>query len=230
MCKIKVRANAVRFNQKTGVGKIVIKGNFKTLVGIVDDPVIEIWNAVQCKMQTAILKAEGKKLIHFTPFFPNYDAEKDETVYQLMPSKPDGLPIKAFLAEAKLTIEIFYKNLFLACFRQFLEDENKVANYNGYSLYKSCLEKVEAEKDSKKRAYDIATTKMLLENFIGFLGLPLPESKEACERRAMQASLSRIHAADKDIDKLHNLNNVELVSLLKSQDAFDEVFDYAEDA
>ncbi|MBQ8992391.1 hypothetical protein IJ103_03605 [Candidatus Saccharibacteria bacterium] len=228
---LKIRANGVRFNQKTGVGAITIHGKLETEPGV-DDPVIEIWNAVQHKMQDALLEEKGRKLINFTPLFPQYDAVKDVTVYQLMPTCPDGeASTKQFLTEAKLTLDIFYKNLFIGSFRQFLNDDNHICNYNGYSLYKECIGRIRGEKDPKKRAYDVETTRMLLEHFISFLGLPLPRSKEALERQATLATLEEIKKSNNlyAAKALHTMDSKNIVGLLFQED-FDELFAYSEEA
>lgn len=175
--KPSIRANAVHFNQKTGIGTITIHGHL-ALNSDVDDPVIEIWNAVQHKMQTAVKEQKGGKLIHFTPLFPKYNEEKDITVYDLVPTRYEGVTLKDFTAEAKITIDVFYKKLFIASFSAFLEDGNKVFNYNGYTLYRECIKRISSDISTEKRQEHIATTKMLLANFINYLGLPLPESKK----------------------------------------------------
>lgn len=200
---------SVSFNQASGAGKITIAGKLLVIQGV-DDPVIEIFNAVQLKMQTAILNDQGKELINFTPLFPIYNESKDEMSYELVPTKPSGVDVEKFLPDADKTLEIFYKKLFIASFCQFLDDENDVCNYNGYSLYKECMLRIEAEKDDpKKRSYDIRTIRMLLENFIYFLGLPLPKSKEECERQAARLSLEFIAASGmKNINFLHDPKKV----------------------
>lgn len=189
--KKKPALKSVSFNKETGLGKIVISGKLLVRQGV-DDPVIEIWNAVQLKMQTAILNTQGRELIYFTPLFPTYNEAKDETIYELAPTKPAGVPIKRFLSNAEKTLDIFYKNLFKASFCQFLNDENDICNYNGYSLYSECMKRIAKEKDPKKRDYDIRTIRMLLEDFICFLSLPLPKSKEECERRAALLTLQQL--------------------------------------
>lgn len=180
---------SVTFNKASGLGEIVISGKLSTIQGV-DDPVIEIFNAVQLKKQTAILKTQGKELINFTPFFPSYNEKKDQTIYKLAPTKPAGIPEEYFLEKAEKTLYIFYADSFMAAFRQFLNDENDICNYNGYSLYKVCIERIEGESDNtKKREYDIRTIRMLLEYFINFLDLPLPKSKEETERKAARLSM-----------------------------------------
>ena len=200
---------SVSFSQASGTGKIIITGRLLVIQGV-DDPVIEIFNAVQLKMQTAILSTQGKELINFTPLFPVYDESRDEMTYELVPTRPAGVDVRKFLPDADKTLEIFYKKLFIASFCQFLDDENDICNYNGYSLYRECMRRIEAEKDNpKKRSYDIRTIRMLLENFIYFLGLPLPKSKEECERQAARLSLEFIAASGmKNISFLHDPKKV----------------------
>lgn len=174
--KPSIKSNAVKFDQKSGIGSITIQGHLAINPDL-DDPVIEIWNAVQTKMQTAIRKQKGGKLINFTPLFPKYDAERDLTIYELVPTRYEGVPLNSFIAEAKITLDVFYKKMFIACFHAFLEDQNKVCNYNGYSLYQECVRRVSETSEYGKKLEYIDTTKMLLGNFINFLGLPLPKSK-----------------------------------------------------
>lgn len=187
-----IRANAVRFNQKSGIGSITIQGQL-ALDPDVDDPVIEIWNAVQNKMQTAV-EAKNGKLIYFTPLFPKYDAERDVTTYELVPTRYEGVALKEFISEAAVTVDVFYKKLFIACFHAFLEDQNKVCNYNGYSLYQECVKKISKEKEYGKRQEYINTTKMLLGNFINFLGLPLPKSKKNFAVKATKESVGVLYS------------------------------------
>lgn len=196
--KPSIRANAIHFNQKTGIGTITIHGHL-ALDPDADDPVIEIWNAVQQKMQEAIKnQGEKKELIYFTPLFPHYDKADDITVYELIPTRRQGMPIDSFAAEAKITLDIFYKKLFIACFHAFLEDRNQICNYNGYSLYQECIKKIEAAGlDSEKRASYLETTKMLLESFIEFIGLPLPHSKKNMARKTR----AKIRYTIKDFDE-----------------------------
>ncbi len=201
-----INLKSVKFDQKDGTGSIVLKGKLKVQEGVVDDPVIEIFNAVQQKMQDAIFKDKGVKLINFTPLFPIYDEGKNITVYKLVPSKPAGAPIKSFLSEAEVTLDVFYKNLFIASFKQFLEDRNEVCNYNGYSLYNACMERIGKEKDPDKKQYDIQTIKMLLENFINFLGLPLPRSKQEHEKKAALLTLQWMNSGElhENLPNVHN--------------------------
>lgn len=229
MCEVTIKNNAVRFNQRTGTGSINIHGKLEVIDGV-DDPVIEIFNAVQHRMETAIWESEKKRLIHFTPLFPTYDAEKDLTIYQILPTKYAEASDKQFLAEAKLTLDIFYKNLFTASFRQFLEDANKICNYNGYSLYKECIKHIREANNPEKREYDIYTTRMLLENFIQFLGLPLPKSKEECERKAALASLEQLKTSKIKNERLHQIGRNKIVDLLNLEEELDELFAYGEDA
>ena len=197
--KPSIRANAISFNQKTGIGKITIHGRL-ALNPDADDPVIEIWNAVQQKMQS-VVNSQGEKkkeLIYFTPLCPHYNEEDDVTTDELIPTRRQGVPIEGFVAEAKITLDVFYKKLFIACFHAFLEDRNEICNYNGYSLYQECIKKIEAAGlDSEKRASYLETTKMLLESFIEFIGLPLPHSKKNMARKAR----AKIRYTIKDFDE-----------------------------
>lgn len=209
----KPELESISFDKTTGLGEIIVSGELKVLQGI-DDPVIEIFNAVQLKMQTAILDTQGKELINFTPFFPSYDKKKNVTIYKLAPTKPAGIPAKKFLEAASKTLDIFYKNLFVASFCQFLDDENEVCNYNGYSLYRECIQRIEKEEDSNKREYDIRTVRILLEYFIGFLGLPLPRSKEAFERKGAQLTRKLLEASEKDWESQSSFNPKRVRELL----------------
>lgn len=204
----------VTFDKTAGFGKIVITGDFLVHQGV-DDPVIEIFNAVQLVKQTAAMKNHGKELVNFTPLFPDTSV-KGVTSYQLMPSKPAGVPIKKFLNDAKETLNVFYKDLFIASFNQFLNDDNDVCNYNGYSLYHVCMERIESESDPKKRDYDIRTIRMLLENFINFIGLPLPRSKEAYERQAAIVTKLLEELDLKDTNLKFLLNPKKVVELIYS--------------
>ena len=235
--KPSIRSNGVRFNQKVTIGEvtknnigtITIRGKFETIPGV-DDPVIEIFNAVQLKMQTAIWNVNHKKLINFTPLFPVYDEKKDLTIYELLPSNHTGAPEKEFLAEAKMTLDICYKDLFIAYFRQFLEARNTICNRNVYALYKQCIEQIKAETDIKKRTGDIATTRLLIEDFINFLDLPLPRSKEELERQATLATLEEIKKSENlYAARLHTVNGDNVIGLLTDQDEFDELFAYTEE-
>ncbi len=204
----------VIFDKAAGFGKIVIKGDFTVHQGV-DDPVIEIFNAVQLSKQTAAMKNHGKELVNFTPLFPDTSI-KGLTSYQLMPSRPAGAPIEKFLNDAKETLNVFYRDLFIASFNQFLNDDNDVCNYNGYSLYRICMERIENESDAQKRDYDIRTIRMLLENFINFIGLPLPRSKEAY-RRQVEIVANFLEELDlKDANFKFMLNPKKVVELLYS--------------
>ena len=171
----------VSFNRSAGFGKIVIKGTLSVCQGV-DDPVIEIFNAVQLFKQAVVLDRYGKELVNFTPLFP--EKSKGTISYKLMPSKPAGISVEKFLSDAEETFDIFYKDLFVASFNQFLNDDNEMCNYNGYNLYEACMKRIEEEPDPKKRSYDIRTIRMLLGDFINFIGLPLPKSKSAYSRQA----------------------------------------------
>ena len=209
----KPKLESISFDKATGLGKIVISGELEVLQGI-DDPVIEIFNAVQLKMQTAILETQGKELINFTPFFPSYDNKKNVTIYKLAPTKPAGVKERKFLEVAEKTLEIFYKNLFMASFCQFLDDENDICNYNGYSLYRECIRRIQSTEDPEKRDYDIRTVRILLEYFIGFLGLPLPKSKEAYERKGAQLTGKLLKASPKDWESQSEFNPRRVKELL----------------
>ena len=209
----KPELESISFDKATGLGEIIISGELKVLQGV-DDPVIEIFNAVQLKMQTAILETQGKELINFTPFFPSYDNRRNVTIYKLAPTKPAGVPAKKFLDDAGKTLDIFYKNLFFASFCQFLDDENDICNYNGYSLYRECIQRIEKEEDPNKRDYDIRTVRILLEYFIGFLELPLPKSKEAYERKGAQLTRKLLGASEKDWESQSSFNPKRVRELL----------------
>lgn len=205
-----IRANAVQFNQRTGVGKIVLQGKFESIPEV-DDPVIEIWNA----LQRSTREQSTGEAINFTILFPTYDEEKDITVYELLPTnRCSNVETKAFLAEAKLEIEILYKKNFYEKFRQFLDEKNSVCNRNLYSLYKSCLEQIENEADEKKKESDISTCRLLIEDFIKFLKLPLPQSKEAYGREAIAATLQKLKEDSLEAGKLHKApqNIIKLLS------------------
>lgn len=209
----KPKLESISFDKATGLGEIVISGELEVLQGI-DDPVIEIFNAVQLKMQAAILETQGKELINFTPFFPSYDSKKNATFYKLAPTKPAGVKERKFLEDAEKTLEIFYKNLFMASFCQFLDDENDICNYNGYSLYRECIRRIQSAENPEKRDYDIRTVRILLEYFIEFLGLPLPKSKEAYERKGAQLTKKLLNASPKDWESQSGFNPRRVKELL----------------
>ena len=204
---------SVIFDKNTGIGEIAISGKLKVHENV-DDPAIEIWNAVQRNMRENIFQITGKKLVNFTPLFPIYDKGKDQTIYKLIPSKPAGDNVDDFLDEAKVILDFFYKDLFISSFQKFLNDNNEIYNLNGYSLYSACIKRIEKEEDPEKLEKDIRTIRMLLENFIEFLDLPLPYSKEAYSRKAAE-STKKIRCALKNGDLPLFLVKTDLSELLQ---------------